>query len=491
MTASKNRQRIAVPEHEFVEFKSCCGNNKATLPKDVWKTIASFSNSHGGILYLGIDDDGYPVGLNRQDIDKLQLNISEIINEKFNIKPHADIELPDSHNYIAVHIHELETYNKPIYPKTAGPRQIYVRQGASSVRASNDEVRSLFAGNVGGENQTTEGVPSELIDTDCLDDYINHTNLKDILPLSIKEKLTKVKALRGNKLTIFGLVAFGNEDDIESNLNNIYIDFKMFPGTDKVDDELSKVYNDRKEFHGTILQQFTQSFEYVKNRIPQEGIINKRTGLREDRCILPEEALREALANAIAHRDYLLQESCINIDLYSDRIEIINPGESLVPIRNLENTPSKARNPNIMEFLKTYKVTDKTARGIPTIYKAARSRGLLDPEFSNIAGCFRAVLYFSSPHSGKDRDWINNLEMTNIGLKDTQKNALVYIRNNGEITNKIYCEINHMNNRNDDRQARREITDLIERGIVEKTGNGSGTKYRLRSAQANPDTIRT
>ena len=491
MAISRNKQRIVAPEHEFVEFKSCLGNNKATLPKDIWKTIASFSNSHGGDLYLGIDDNGYPVGLNRQDIDKLQLDIGEIINEKFNIKPHTEIELSNSHNYVIVHIYELKTYDKPIYPKIAGPRQIYVRQGASNVQASNNEIRSLFAGNVGGENQTIEGIPSKLINIDYLNDYINHTNLKDILPLSIKEKLTKVKALRGDKLTIFGLVAFGNKDDIESNLNNMYIDFKMFPGTDKVNDELSKVYSDRKEFRGTILQQFMQAFEYVKNRIPQEGVINKHTGLREDRYILPEEALREALANAIAHRDYLLQESCINIDLYSDRIEIINPGESLVPIQNLENTPSKARNPNIMEFLKTYNVTDKTARGIPTIYKAARSRGLLDPEFSNIAGCFKAVLYFSSPHSGRDRDWINNLEMTNIGLKDTQKNALVYIRNNGEITNKIYCEINHMNNRNDDRQARREITDLIRRGIIEKTGNGSGTKYRLRPAQADPDIIRT
>lgn len=188
--------------------------------------------------------------------------------------------------------------------------------------------------------------------------------------------------------------------------------------------------------------------------------------------------MREALANAIAHRDYLLQGSCVNVDLYSDRIELSNPGESLIAIKDLEKASSKARNPSLIEFLKAYKITDKTARGIPTIYQAARNRGLLDPRFENISGDFKATLYFSSPHSGKDKEWVDMIDDT-FELKDTQKNALVFIKNNGTISNKQYCELNHMNSRNDDKQARRELGKLLTAGLLIKVGDRSGTRYKL------------
>ena len=209
-----------------------------------------------------------------------------------------------------------------------------------------------------------------------------------------------------------------------------------------------------------------------------EAFLNSATGLRENRYIIPEEAIREALANAIAHRDYLIQSSCVNVDLFADRIELSNPGESLVAIKDLERASSKSRNPNLMEFLKTYNITDKTARGIPTIYQAARNRGLLDPKFENISGCFKATLFFSSPHTGGDKEWVDKIAKK-IHLKDTQKNALVHIKNTGSISNKQYCEINHMNERNDDRRARRELSELVNSGLISVVGVGPGTKYIL------------
>lgn len=274
-------------------------------------------------------------------------------------------------------------------------------------------------------------------------------------------------------------MAFGKDAVIDDLLNNVYIDFKIFPGISKVSTEsLDKIYRDRTEFHGDIVRQFLQAFEYIKSKLPTEAILNKETGLREGRYILPEEALREALANAIAHRDYLIQSSCVNVDLYADRIELSNPGESLIAIEDLEKASSKARNPSLIEFLKAYNITDKTARGIPTIYQAARNRGLLDPRFENISGDFKATLYFSSPHSGRDKEWV---EKTTVGLnlKDTQKNALVFIKNCGSISNKQYCELNHMNSRNDDKQARRELGRLLDAGLLVKEGDRSGTRYRL------------
>ncbi|WP_288151800.1 ATP-binding protein [Phocaeicola sartorii] len=471
-------KKLKFPERSSVEFKECRGKRSATLPDDLWESIAAFSNTHGGMVYLGVNDDGEIIGLDNKDLDKLQKDLSTLIKGKFNIQP--KVEVLCNNGYIQVQVSELEVYNKPIYCKKIGPRKIYVRQGSTNVLASDEEMRSLFAGaSGGGENQTVEGLPAELVDEDKLDDYMSHTGLKNITFYSLDEKLKKLKALRDSKLTIFGLIAFGKDSAIDDTLNNIYIDFKMFPGTSKVSAEgLDIIYRDRTEFHGDIAKQFTQAFEYIKSKLPKEAIVNKETGLREERYILPEEALREALANAVAHRDYLLQGSCVNVDLYSDRIELSNPGESLIAIADLEKASSKARNPSLIEFLKAYKITDKTARGIPTIYQAARNRGLLDPKFENISGDFKATLYFSSPHSGKDKEWVDEIA-SDFNLKDTQKNALVHVKHNGTISNKEYCEINHMNSRNDDRKALRELGELLEKGLFMKEGAGAGTKYRL------------
>lgn len=471
-------KKIRLPERSSVEFKECCGKRMATLPEDLWESIAAFSNTHGGTIYLGVNDDGEILGFDNKNLDKLQKDLSTLIKGKFNTQPKAEVLCDDG--YIQVQVSEIEVYNKPIYSKKAGPRKIYVRQGSTNVLASDEEMRSLFAGaSGGGENQTIEGELADLVDEEKLDDYIAHTGLKDVPFSNLEEKLKKLKALKDSKLTIFGLIAFGKDIVIDDLLHNIYIDFKMFPGVSKVSSEsLDKIYRDRTEFHGDIAKQFAQAFEYVKAKLPKEAILNKETGLREDQYILPEEALREALANAVAHRDYLVQSSCVNVDLYADRIELSNPGESLIAIEDLEKASSKARNPSLIEYLKAYHITDKTARGIPTIYQAARNKGLLDPKFENVSGDFKATLYFSSPHSGKDKEWVEKIA-AEFSLKDTQKNSLVFIKNNGSISNKQYCELNHMNSRNDDRQARRELGEMLGCGLLVKQGTGPGTKYRL------------
>ena len=115
---------------------------------------------------------------------------------------------------------------------------------------------------------------------------------------------------------------------------------------------------------------------------------------------------------------------------------------SLVAIQDLERASSKARNPNLIEFLRTYKITDKSARGILTIYQATRNRGLLKPKFENISSCFRATLFFSSPHTNEDQTWLQRIN-NNYRLKDTQINALIHAKHNRAISNREYCNINH------------------------------------------------
>lgn len=462
-------------ENLDTEFKSC---ENGALPDNLWQPMSAFANTRGGKILLGVSDDGREIGLSREILDKLQKDVSTLIsNDKFNRPISVNIECNGA--WVELDIKESPFYDKPIFSKKVGEKKVYIRQGATTVLATDEQKKSMFAGaSGGGENQPVNGNIKELVDDTKVDEYISKTGLAGIDGLDTETKLTKLKALREGKLTVFGLIGFGVNNKIDETLNNVYIDFRYFAGTSKVGDDLTKIYNERNEFHGDIRKQFIEAFEHIKSKLPVEGTLNAGTGLREDQYILPEAALREALANAIAHRDYSISNSCVNVDLYSDRIELSNPGESLVAIDDLDKTDSKARNPNLMEMLKVFKITDKSARGILTIKQAARNKGLLDPLFENISGSFKATLFFSSPHSNKDKEWVKDIA-DRYSLKDTQQNALVHIKNHGSISNREYCDVNHMTSVYDDRKARRELNEMMKYGIIRVEGRGPGTKYVL------------
>lgn len=475
-------QKVKKTESDTLEFKSCKGKRQATLPEDLWAHISALANTRGGSIYLGVADSGYIEDLSAADIDKLQKDTATLLNgNKFNKKPEVDIVYRDS--YVELIVKESPFYDKPIFSRKLGEKVVYIRHGTSTVKADDNQKKSMFASATGGgENQLIDDDVFELVNPHKVDEYIARTGLKNIDGLSLTDKLRKLKAFRQGKLTVFGLIAFGKDDEVDSQLNNTYIDFKYFNGKEKVNENLADIYKDRKEFHGDIKRQFDEAFGYLMGYIrkdwPVGGVLNRETGLREDVYVLPADAFREALANAVAHRDYAIGSSCVNVDLYFDRVEMTNPGESLVAIEDLEKTESRARNPILMGFLKAFDVTDKSARGILTIKQAARKKGLLDPKFENISGSFKATLYFSEPHSGRDGEWVRRLASQH-GLKDTQQNALVYIKNNQDISNRDYCEINHMTSRNDDRKARRELGDMVDKGIVKVIGKGPGTRYVL------------
>lgn len=183
-------KKIKFPESSMVEFKECRGKKSATLPKDLWVSIAAFSNTHGGIIFLGVNDDGKTIGLDNKDLDKLQKDLSALLNDGgvFNTRPKAEILCKDG--YIQVKVLELEVYNKPIYNKSTSHHKIYIRQGSTNIVASDEAMRSLFAGaSGGGESQTVEGELTTLVDEAKVDNYIARTGLAGILFSTLEEKL--------------------------------------------------------------------------------------------------------------------------------------------------------------------------------------------------------------------------------------------------------------------------------------------------------------
>ncbi len=466
------------PEDSRLEMKSC---QNGQLPHDLWKTISAFANTEGGRIILGVTPDGKPVELTPNHIDKIQRDVLALCQNTFNYPVMPDIQTIGS--VVVTTIPPSPAAVRPVYSTSRGVTGAQVRVGSSNIQVT-DELRNQFAVAARGGAELIEY--ADQLYTECLDSglvteyiqLINESRNNVYKNLTAEEVLIKLKAItKSGSVTLFGLLAFGKDEvlqEVSAPTTNIAV--THYPGDTKVlESDPSRTHLDNREFNGNVIQQFTQAFAFIKSKLPISGSVDPN-GQRRDYLVIPEVALREALANAIAHRDYSTHSSRIQIDIYSDRLEIINPGTSLVPIDELESASSVSRNPLIMSFLKDYGYTEQRARGIRTIRQSLRSAGLLEPEFTNVGPSFKATLYSSAFISRSDQAWL--LRFQNLQLNDRQLTGLTHLKNAaGGLNNGEYCAINNMNNVGDDRRARNDLTKLVSLGLVVTSGQNKSRRY--------------
>lgn len=469
------------PEDVDTEFKQCSGG---VLPKSVENTISAFSNTDGGRLILGVSPDGTPVGLNNSELDKLQLDLMSICKSVFNIDVTPEIKQVDGK--IIAFIPPAIAQLRPVHIKRKGLHKgSYVRIGSADVLANEDAIKRFSIASKGGaETIIYEGEKyTDHLDLELVALYIERLNKsKDNIyqDFSQKEVLLKQKAIdKSDNVSYFGLLAFSKLHSLQEVVSpTINISITHYPGATKVNDnDLTETYLDNREFNGNVLQQFDKAFSYIKTRLPIRGTIDA-TGKRRDYLIIPEVAIREALANCIAHRDYSTHTARIQIDIYADRIEIINPGISLVPIDQLEKAPSATRNPLLMTYLKELGITEQKARGIRTIKISLKKAGLQEPSFENVNDSFRVTLYSSAFISNTDKSWLQ--QFSRYKLNERQLNALAHARNKPTgISNSEYRDINSMQNVRDDKKANKDLRRLVELELLRPVGEHKKRRYYI------------
>lgn len=473
-------------ETNSVEFKTSADGK---LPKDIWHTVSAFANSSGGKIIFGITPEGTRVNLSKTSVDSLQQDIVSLCSQGFSSTITPDIRY--SEGVLVVFIPPSPAQLRPVYMKSKGAGSgTYVREGSSN-RIANDEMIRRFSVAARGGAETLDF--EEISFADCLamelvNEYIDLINQKKTnmyQNFTAEEVLIKLRAITKTlHPTLFGLLAFGKAATPQEIISpTVSITTTQYPGLTKVNEEdFSETYVDNREFYGNAKRQFEDAFTFMKSKLPVRGTIDSN-GKRRDYFVIPEVALREALANALAHRDYSTYSSSIQIDIFSDRIEIINPGVSLVPIEQLDHAPSATRNPLLMNYLKDYGITDQKARGIRTIKVSLKAAGLLAPTFENVGQSFKATLFASAFISPEDKAWLQ--KFTSFELNERQLNALTHAKNNPEgINNGEYRDYNSMNNVRDDKKANKELRQLVEKGILIISGENKARRYVLHSDYA-------
>lgn len=474
------------PEQLNTEYKTA---SKGRIPKDIWQSIVAFANTDGGTIYFGVgDNDGRLTGLSAREADKVQRDVASLCNNgELSTKLYPEIRVLDN-NIVVIRIEPAQAIQRPVYRVKNGITDgTYIRIGSTNQKADGDIIRRFSVAARGGAECLWYDEPYlDVLDLEKIKKYINIVNQNSnnvYQDFTTEDILIKLRVIsKGQKqVSLFGLLAFSKDQSLQEIVApTINVAVTKFPGLSKVDESnLARTYESSIEFNGSVSEQFSKALAYIKMVIPTKSVIEDN-GIRVDKLAIPEVAIREALANAIAHRDYSTNVSKIQIDIFNNRIEITNPGTSLVPIENIDNEPSMTRNPLLMNYLKELGIVDQKGRGIRTIICALKEEDLIQPRFENLAGkSFRATLYSTAILTQEDKEFLSSvpgIERTN----KNQKNAIVYAKysDNG-INNGEYREINNMRTVRDDKRANKELNQLVELGIFKPVGDKKWRRYYL------------
>lgn len=459
-----------------------------TLPSDLWESISAFSNMDGGMIHLGVDSNGDRVGVNPSYIDKLQRDVTTLCSSGFNQKLYPEITV-DSDNVINIYIRPVPSVLRPIFtPKRGMNKGGRVRIGSSNHHLDDEWIkRFAITARGGAELQEFKGKYRDLFDMDRVEAYLELVKSKRgrvYDGLAVEEILLKLRAVTPNGVTMFGLLAFSDISSLQDlTAPTVNIAVTHYVGTSKVNpNDSEEVSLDDREFSGNVVSQFDEALRFIISKLPVRSRIDPE-GKRREHLAIPRIALREALANTIVHRDYTTFSSRIQIDIYSDRIELSNPGRSLVPLESIEIAHSETRNPLLMYYLRDLEITEQRGRGIRTIKSSLKNAGLAEPTFEHRADWFVATIFSTAFIKGDDQVWLQNFAAHK--LKERQLNALVYVRHNkAGITNEIYRDINNMNNVRDDIRATKELSRLTKLGLLQKEGENRYRRYVI-----NPEVV--
>lgn len=423
-------------ETENIEFKS-------QFTDELYKEVIAFANTDGGVIYIGIDNEGNAVGID--NVDENYTRITNGIRDAImpDVTMFVKYTIQDNH---VVRITVGEGSYKPYYLKSKGlkPSGVFVRQGTSSVSASPEQIRAMIKESDGDTFETMRSMEQELTFKSAKEAFKRY---------NVEFSKAKYRAL--------GITT--QSDELFSNLALIISD--QCTHTTKVavfaDDENTK-FRDSKEFGGSLFEQLDSTYAYLT-------LCNKTTAIfkgleRIEKVDYPEEALREALLNALVHRDYSFSGSII-INVNDKEMEFISIGGLLPGLSpdDIRSGISQPRNKNLADIFHRLHLIESYGTGIRRIYNLYADCSE-QPRIEVTSNTFKIVL----PNMNRVAA---NKNGSNISPQ--MQKILDYIDENGQISETEIQELL-------DLKKTRAFTlakQMRDEGLIKVIGRGNEKKY--------------
>jgi len=372
-------QKIFIPpESEMVEWKQSLGEWK-----EIVETCAAFATARGGIIYVGISPNGRIVGM---DVGKGTLeDLTNKISSNTSPRLVPSISVTTKNGLTVVSIRVKEAPGKPVWAFDRPFR----RSGRTNQRLSQEEAMELFmdSRHLTWDTTILPDATIKDIDSGAVRRFLELANAERRWSVSpktpAKKVLSQLGLCKGKHLKVAGLLLFGRNP--QQYMTQAMVRCARFKGTTEIR------FIDMKVIQGNIIDQLEQAMTFIERNIRMGAEIK---GLRrEDQWEYPLDALREALVNAICHRDYASTAN-VQVRIFDDRLEIWNPGELPVgmTVDDLRKEhESKPRNRLIANAFFLIKYVEQFGTGIRRIIDDCRNRGLPDPEFRVRPGIFIAI----------------------------------------------------------------------------------------------------
>ena len=418
---------------------------KREYVEDIKKTLIAFANTDGGNLYIGIDDDGNAVEVN--NIDGVMLQVSNVIRDA--IKPDlamfCDITVETVQDKKVVKITVNRGTARPYYLSAKGirPEGVYVRQGASSVPASESAILSMIRETAGDSYEEARSLIQELT--------FNEANIV------FENKQIPFGEAQKRSLGLIG------EDGTYTNLALLLSDqcthtvkIAVFEGEQKT------VFKDRREFCGSLLKQLNDAYQFIDQfnhtHAHTEGLY------RVDKRAYPTEAIREALLNAIVHREYSFSASTL-ISIFDNRIEFVSIGGLArgISLSDILLGISIARNKKLADVFYRLHLIEAYGTGMPKIIEAYREYGL-EPHIEISDNAFKITL----PNTNAA------VKETKVELTENEQGVLSVLKEGIKSRPEIQKALGFSQT-----TTIVTIAALIDKGLIVKVGNGNKTKYKI------------
>lgn len=472
---------------QYVEAKKVV----SALPKRLWETLSAFANQPGGgVIILGLDETQQYKAVGVKDVAKVQADLASACDEmepplRPLIRGH-DIE---GVQLVVAEVPEVAPEQKPCFYKGSGLYTgSFIRVGDGDRQMTQYEVHS-FLENRGQPTHDLEPVPGTTradLDAELVQRFLQRvrTRRPRLASLGDDELLRRLHVLDAQGVvTLAGWLCFAPFP--QERFPELTTTFVHYPGVQP--DQLGTGgvrFLDNRRFDGLLPLAQEDALQAIVGSMRQRSLIQGL--IRQEIPEYPPEAVREALVNAVGHRDYskLARGTQVQVQMFQNRLEVQNPGGLFGPVNedNLgEPGVQAARNQFLMQMLEDLGPAENRGSGILTMVRATRQAQMSPPELEDRRTFFRVVFPNDTMLDDATLAWLNRFAA--LDLNQHQRLALAYTLHQEEINNPIYRRLTGA----DCREATAELHDLVVRGLLEQDGSGRWTTYRLSEAAGSPE----
>jgi len=435
-------------ESYTVEFKE-------SPDKDISSEVCAFANASGGRIFVGVNDNGHIVGTDTSNVARSR--IQDTINK---VEPRLKVSLEVLDRVIVLTI--PEGTQKP-YSCPAG---FFLRSGPNSQKLDRDSIIEFFQGEgrIRYDEIVREDLPiAEQFNETAYKRYIKTAKISEVLGRDTILKNLNCAGLSGNELNFTNAGAlFFRKNDEDVLFRHAGIVCALYKGTDK------SYILDAKELNDDIVSNVDDAMVFLKKHLRLSYAIEslQRTNILE----LPEAALREAVVNAVCHRDYFEKGARVMVEIYDDRVDIVSPGGVCKGItRENFGTISITRNSVLASMFYRIGYIEQMGTGIMRMKMATREAKVAEPEFE-FTGFFKVTFKRNASVQA------NNKRIASGKQANNERIILSHLNEKGQATVADFAEILNLS----EARVRAILSVMVKEGAIDKVGKTKSSYYVLK-----------